>query len=91
MTAKVARLITSGDRVVHQDVAGLEVAVDDPLLMGVVHGPGQRFQQGYCLVHCQRPPGQQRLQVPAFHEFHDHVGLVLVLTAGVDGDDVRVA
>ena len=45
---------------VHQDVGRLEVAVDDAVLVGVLHRPGQRLDQGGGVPRRQRPAALPR-------------------------------
>src|SRR5262245_47096172 len=61
-----------------------------PALVGVMHGPGQRLDQGGGLVGRQRAAGQHLRQAGAFHELQDEVGLPLLLADLVDVDDVGV-
>ena len=73
---------------VEQDVGRLEVAVDDPALVGEVHGPGERLDQagarGSCSVSASRRSSRlpRRIRGPGTHP--------LVFADLVDLDDVRV-
>ena len=76
---------------VEQDVGRLEVAVDDALLVGGVHGPGQRLDQrgglGRAAAAC-RPAAAARL--PPVDELQREERQAVVLADLVDLDDVGV-
>jgi len=58
----------------HEDVPGLQVAVDDPVSVGVFHGvtdPGQQLEP---LAEVERPGVLQ--EGPAVHELHGQIGEV---------------
>jgi hypothetical protein len=80
----------AGCRGTSSNVGGLEVAVDDPRLVGRVHGPGQG------LDHLRRLPGRQGRaaqpgrQVAAGAELQGEVRQPALLADLVDLDDVRV-
>jgi len=71
----------------HEDVAGLDVAVDRPPRVRVVEGVGDGVQDGQGLLHRQRAAhAQHLLEVRAFQVLHDDV----VGADVVDRDDVRM-
>ena len=78
------------DRSGEQDVRGLQVAVDDVLLVGEVHRPGQRFHQFGRRARRLRMPIDERVERAAVHEFEREVRQPVVLADLVDLDDVRV-
>jgi hypothetical protein len=77
---------------IDQDVAELEVTVDDAAGVqggeGVEDLAGQRHRLAGVLVASDR--GQSLGQGLAFDVDHDHVGLPVLLAHVVDGTDVRV-
>ena len=86
--AEVADL---GDAVGGQeDVAGLEVAVDDPGLVGGVDGAGEGLDQRGGLARGHGLLGQPLGEAAAFGEFEREIRPIVVLADGVDGDDVRM-
>ena len=75
------------------DVVGLDVAVDDAVLVGVGERVGQRAAGAEHLRDRQAPPGRRREplgQRAARHVAGDDVQHAAVLDRVVDGHDVRV-
>ena len=73
-----------------EDVAGLEVAMDDPGLVGGVHGAGEGLDQRGGLARGHGLLGQPLGKAAAFGEFEREIRSIVVLADGVDGDDVRM-
>ena len=78
-----------------QDVGRLEVAVNDPLLVGVMDGPGQELQPGGRLPGRQRPPCQPVVQAGTVNQLEGEVRASgprpgVVLADLVELDDVGV-
>ena len=73
-----------------EDVVGLEVAVDDPLVVsgGKAAGDLQRVVEG--LADRKRSALEADLQGVAFEQLRDDVGGAVVRADIVDGEDVRV-
>ena len=73
--------------IVHENVVRLQVAVQDPALMGVMHRPGDLGQQtGAFDRRSPRPVGQAGAIDPA----HADERLAVGLAHRVNGDDVRM-
>ena len=70
------------------EVLGLEVAVDDPVLLGVREPGEQPLEHAADLRERQLP--DVRAQRPALDVLHRDVRRAVVLEVVVDGDDVRV-
>ena len=75
---------------VQQDVAGLEIAVDDAVLVGVGHGLGHLPDQLAGLPRRQRTMLDPIRQAAPFDVAHREVVLALVLPDLEDGHDARV-
>ncbi len=74
-----------------KDVGGLDVAVNDPLLVGVVEALADLDHDRQLVLDQQALAGGDQLaQFAALQEFHDDVELALLLTHVVDGHDVGV-
>ena len=74
----------------HEDVRGLDVAVDDAAGMRGVEGVGDLDPELEHAVERQRPARDLVLQRAAVEQFHDDELLALVLADVVDRADVRV-
>ena len=74
-----------------QHVRGLEVAVDDPSLVGGREPAPGEHELGHDLRPRPLALAQPRAQVGALHELHRQVDLAVTHVDVVDGDDVGVA
>ncbi len=72
------------------DVCGLEVAVDDPLLVRLLHRLGDLPGDGERLVERERPSLQPLGEVLARHELHHEGAHAVRLLEAVDRGDVGV-
>jgi hypothetical protein len=79
-----ARLIVGVD----EHVRGLEVAVQDALLVRIVDGLGNRLHVTRRALGGQRFLADERGKIPALHVVHREVGLAVLLARLVDADDV---
>ena len=66
----------------HQDVRGLDVAMNHVAAMRCLQGAGNLINEFAGARHAQRPVGHQLLQVRADHIFHDQVVEVMGLMFG---------
>ncbi len=74
-----------------QDVLGLDVAVNDPLVVGVLEREGDLPDHAEGDGQVRRPLAREVVaEVPPLDVFEDHVSLAVVLAELVDVDDVRV-
>jgi len=90
-----AKVDDLGDRPVlrerHQDVRGLEVPMDDPLVMRVLHRVADLQEQIQPLLDGQLVPIAVLGDGYARHEFHDEIGPAPLGSPGVmDAGDVRM-
>src|SRR4051812_38504788 len=67
-----------------QDVRRLQITVDDAMLMGVVDGPRQSFQQLGRLPRRQRRAVQLLSEAAAVHELQREEGQAILFTDFVD-------
>ena len=75
----------------HHDVSRLQVAVDDPFLMGVMHGLADRNEKGHALPHVVVVLFAVRGDGAALHQLHREKWRPHVRLAGVEHlGDVRV-
>jgi len=74
----------------HEDVRGLDVAVDNPLCVGRIERVGELDPQVQKLLRLDGPAGDPTLQRPALQKLHGDEGLAFVLVDVVDGADVGV-
>jgi hypothetical protein len=75
----------------HEDVAGLDVAMDDTALMGHLDGPRHLARDPRGLPWREGPaPPDDRRQILAVDELHHNVGAGGVGAVVVDGDDAGV-
>ena len=73
------------------DVGGLDVAVDDPFLVGVIQGRRGLAQDPEDRRRIRRlRAAEYFLEGGAVHELHRDVGQVALLGHVVDGHDARV-
>ena len=79
-----------GGRLLEKDVGGLEVAVEDALLVDVVDGAGQHLDEAGGLDPVQTLAGQMLGQVAALGELQNHVQPAVVLAHLDDTDNVGV-
>ena len=78
-------------RLVDQDVAGLEVAVDDAPVVGVLHRVAHPRQQLQAAARVEAVPAGVLVQGHAADELHGEVGLAVLAHAGlVDLGDAGV-
>ena len=77
-------------RRINEDIGGLEVPVQDAVLMGVVHRLGNGLEVSRRAFGGQRSLADDLRQRAAFDIVHREVVLALVDTDLVDGDDVRM-
>jgi hypothetical protein len=76
---------------VEQDVGGLDIAVDDALLVGGIQGGGDLVEQEGDLLRGPGFPALQGLcQGAAFHQAHDQVSTLGVAPVVVERHDVQV-
>ena len=76
---------------VDQHIAGLDVAVNHILAVGIVQRAAHLGQNPCGLLQVNRPfPGDQVLQGARFDIAHDQVGRAIFLTIVVDRQDMRV-
>ena len=75
---------------IDQDVVGLQVAMQDAALMGMVHGAGDRRHQPGRGAEVLPEAGQLILEAAAVDQLHAEEVLALVLADLVDRHDVRV-
>ena len=73
-----------------EDVVGLDVAVDDAVLVGVGEGPGHVAEQAHHLGEWERTPREPRAERLALDVGHGVVGQPVALARREQGDDVRV-
>ena len=73
-----------------QHVGRLQVAVDDAALVGVVHGAGQRLDQGGGVARRLRRAVELLLQAAAVEIFQREIRLAVVLADLVNLHDVGV-
>jgi hypothetical protein len=73
-----------------EDVVGLEVAVDDPALVGGAKPPRDLERPGHGLAQRGDPRAQRLAKRLALEELEDEVGVSLVGADVEDGDDVGV-
>ena len=73
-----------------EDVVGLDIAVDEPGLVGDVERIGDGGQDSQQPQHVEVAADDQVLQRPAGHEPHRQEQVVLEHARLVDGDDVRM-
>ncbi len=73
-----------------QNVAGFEIAVDDAVLMGELHGPGQGLHQPGGLLRRLRRAVELTRQRAAVHEFQGEVGKAARLVDFINLHDVGV-
>ncbi len=74
-----------------EDVPRLDVAVDDPVLMGVVEPVADLDHQGQLVLERDLAAlADEELELLAVEELHDDEEATLVLAQVVDDDDVRV-
>ena len=74
----------------HEDIRGLQIAVDDSVAVGGVDGQGERCDQ---LGRLNRRPGRaidELSERASFHPFHRDKGPVIHMTDLVHVDDVDV-
>jgi hypothetical protein len=72
-----------------EDVAGLDVPVDDPHLVRVVESVAHLDHDGERVLEGQRfPLSNEVLQVFAFEKLHDNEELPILIAHCIDGDDV---
>ena len=74
---------------VQQDVLGLDVAVDDALLVGILERLADGRHDGQRLLGRELPGLQELPQVHPIHELHQQVIQAVGLAEVIDGDDVR--
>ena len=75
---------------VQQDVAGLEVAVDDPLVVDVLHGAGDFFDDGRHGTVVAAQPLAVLGEVAALHQGHREIRADRCFADVVDRHDVLV-
>ena len=73
-----------------QDVAGLQIAVDDPRLVGRMDGACEGFDHHGRLERGHGLRGESLGEASAFGEFQRKVRAILMRTDRVDRDDVRM-
>ena len=73
-----------------EDVVGLEVAVDDPLLVGGGEAAGDLDRVVHHLARRQRHPAHALAEGLALQQLAHHVGRAGLVPDVVDGDDVRM-
>ena len=73
---------------VQEDVGGLDVAVEDALVMGVLQGIADLLDDLDRLAGGERGVADEFLEVGAVHELHEEVEQVIPLAEVEDGDDV---
>src|SRR5207302_951218 len=73
-----------------QDVRRLQVAVDDALLVDVLHRPGQALDQRGRLAGRLRDGAELAVEAPARNELEREERLALVRVDRVQADNVRV-
>src|ERR1051325_7227680 len=75
---------------IDQDVRGLKVTMENTTLVGVLDGPSEGDDELRC-VAWRKWLGLQTLgQVTALDEGHRKIGMAVVLTDLMDGDDRRM-
>ena len=73
-----------------EDVRGLQIAMDNPMHMRMVHGQGQSFNERRGICWRQRPTGQSVGKIAPFHELHRNVRKPVLLADVKDADDTRM-
>ena len=73
-----------------EDVRRLEVAVDDPVIVGDAHGPGEGLDELRGLADRERAAAQLPLEAAAVDVLHDEVGEPVPLADLVDLHEVGV-
>ncbi len=86
--AKVGDLRNAIDR--EEDVGGLQVPVDDAVVMGVLHGLGQGLDQVGGIARRLGFAVDLGIQAAPAHEFQGEIRQTLVLTFFVDLNDIRM-
>jgi hypothetical protein len=72
-----------------QYVSGLDVSVDEPLLVGRVERGGDLKDDSDRALRLKMPGGSnQLLEIRAFDVTHDELCKIIRLAGGVDGNDV---
>ena len=74
-----------------EDIARLEVAMDDPGRVGGMDGAREGLGQRGGLARGHGLLGQPLGEAAALGEFQREIGAMVVLADGVDGDDVRMS
>ena len=85
---EVAEVAVGG---VEQNVGRFDVAVDEPVRVGLVEGACELLDDGDGPIGGERPGGDEIGEVPAVDVAHVDVQLTVDLAVAVDRDDVRAA
>jgi hypothetical protein len=72
----------------HENVRRLQIAVNNPLLVGEVHGTGKCFDHLGGFARRLRDAGNSLVQRFSVHEFQREIGQTLVLAYFMDLNDV---